>query len=66
MILDTIYCPLCKYPMAKDEGYYRCTNNPSHSCLINGEYDRYMSGEKELTWLYARMKVRLGKLIHQK
>jgi hypothetical protein len=52
--------------MEKDDAYYRCTNNPEHSCLITGEYDRYESGERDFIWLFSRMKVRLGKSIHKR
>ena len=63
---EQISCPLCRNLMEKDEAYYRCTNNPEHSCLITGEYDRYESGEADFMWLYSRMKVRLGKSIHKR
>ena len=63
---DKLNCPLCQNTMEKDDGYWRCTNNPAHSCLINGEYDQYENGEKDFTWLYSRMKVRLGKVVHKK
>jgi hypothetical protein len=65
-MVEQINCPLCRNPMEKDDAYYRCTNNPEHSCLITGEYDRYESGECDFIWLYSRMKVRLGKSIHKR
>jgi len=61
---ENIFCPLCASPMRQDGRYYKCIANQLHICLIEEEWDRYRSGEKDIKWLKWRMKVRLGKLVH--
>lgn len=60
-------CPLCGNTMRLDGRYYRCNANQLHSCLIEEEWKRYKNGgEKDIRWLRWRMKVRLGKAVHQR
>ena len=58
-----IECPLCGNQMRKDGDYYRCSANQLHACLIDKEWARYISREKDMRWLRWRMKVRLGKMV---
>jgi len=60
---EKIFCPLCDNEMHQDGDYYRCTANQLHLCLIEKEWERYKSGEKDIKWLRWRMKVRLGKMV---
>lgn len=61
-----IFCPICDNLMRQDGNYYRCIANQLHTCLIEKEWKRYKSGEKNINWLRWRMKVRLGKAVHQR
>jgi len=58
-----IECPLCNNAMRQDGRYYRCNANQLHACLVEEEWDRYKSGEKDIRWLKWRMKVRVGKMV---
>ena len=61
--MENIFCPLCDAIMRRDGDYYRCAANQLHTCLIEKEWMRYESGEKDIKWLRWRMKVRLGKMV---
>ena len=58
-----IECPLCGNQMRQRDDYYSCTANQLHLCLVEREYERYKSGEKDIRWLRWRMKARLGKMV---
>ncbi len=58
-----IECPLCGNQMRQRGDYHICTANQLHICLIEQEWERYNSGEKDIKWLRWRMKVRLGKMV---
>lgn len=58
-----IQCPLCGNEMKRDGNYYKCIANQLHSILVEKEWERYVSGEKDINWLKWRMKVRLGKMV---
>ena len=58
-----VFCPLCDSPMKQDGKHYRCIANNLHLCLIDKEWGRHKSGEKDVMWLQFRMKVRLGKMV---
>jgi len=61
--MPMIECPLCGCNMRQNGDYYRCIANQLHACLIEREWDRYNSGEKTISWLKWRMKVRLGRMV---
>jgi len=63
---EVILCPLCSNMMRQDGRYYRCIANQLHTCLIKEELGRFKSDEKDIKWLRWRMKVRLGKAVHQR
>ena len=60
---EKVFCPLCNNAMRLDGRYYRCIANQLHACLVEEEWERYKSGEKDIKWLKWRMKVRLGKMV---
>ncbi len=57
-------CPLCDGTMNNDGVRFVCGKNPNHIISIDKEFTRYINGEKDRDWLKARMKIRLGKLVH--
>jgi hypothetical protein len=60
---ENVFCPLCESAMRQDGRYHRCSANQLHAILIEEEWERYKSGEKDIRWLRWRMKVRLGKMV---
>ena len=52
---QAIFCPICGNAMRLDGRYYRCNANQLHACLIEEEWDRYKSGEKDIKWLRRRI-----------
>ncbi|MFA6359003.1 MAG: hypothetical protein WCY09_10195 [Candidatus Omnitrophota bacterium] len=60
-------CPLCGAYM-NDDGCVRliCKSNHNHIISYEKELLPYKNGEKDFIWLKARMKIRLGKLIHKR
>lgn len=58
-----IKCPLCGAEMHQYDSHYICSNNNLHTLPVS-DWDRYYSGEKDVSFLRWRMKVYLGKKIH--
>lgn len=60
-----LVCPLCHQGNMVQVGEYMvCQGDTNHAIHITKELDRYTGGEKTLSWLIARMKIRNGKKVH--